>query len=196
MPTLLSRNYFITNLKTSHSTRISLKFIVNTQFFNIHVCFCWPQMARGIVSCGFWDQDCKLLDFQIKPCETNHCKPSKSCWLFFFFSFLENVHGIETTRHRSRGADGAALTGCGRSSSCLSFTGASWTGEEVPGGSCPITTLLLQSLLHFQVLWVNTQLLKQQPKTYRYVLLPRVLLLVFSMCTFQNRHVKTKKQNL
>lgn len=127
MPTLLSRNYFITNLKTSHSTRISLKFIVNTQFFNIHVCFCWPQMARGIVSCGFWDQDCKLLDFQIKPCETNHCKPSKSCWLFFFFSFLENVHGIETTRHRSRGADGAALIGCGRSSSCL------WASLVPPG---------------------------------------------------------------
>lgn len=89
MPTLLSRNYFITNLKTSHSTRISLKFIVNTQFFNIHVCFCWPQMARGIVSCGFWDQDCKLLDFQIKPCETNHCKPSKNGWLFFSFLFLK-----------------------------------------------------------------------------------------------------------
>lgn len=88
MPTLLRRNYFITNLKTSHSTRVSLKFIINTQFFNIRACFCWPQMARGIVSCGFGGQDCKLLDFQIKLCETNHCKPSKSCW-FFPFLFLQ-----------------------------------------------------------------------------------------------------------
>lgn len=126
MPTLLRRNYFITNLKTSHSTRVSLKFIVNTQFFNIRACFCWPQMARGIVSCGFGDQDCKLLDFQIKPCETNHCKPRKSCW-FFSFSFLENVHSIETRRCRSRGADGAALTGCVRSSSSL------WASLVPPG---------------------------------------------------------------
>lgn len=56
--------------------------------FHVCVCFCWSQTARGIVSCGFGDQDCKLLNLQIKPYDFSHCKPSKKCQPSFCpFSF-------------------------------------------------------------------------------------------------------------
>lgn len=66
--------------------------------FNIHVCLCWPQMARGIVSCGFGDQDCKLLDFQIKPCEISHCKPSENCWLHYYSFFSSSSSSFTTLK--------------------------------------------------------------------------------------------------
>lgn len=72
--------------------------------FYICVCFCWSQTARGIVSCGFGDQDCKLLNFQIKPYDFNHCKPSKKMSAFILSLLLHNlgsVHSIETMRHKS-----------------------------------------------------------------------------------------------
>jgi len=89
-------------------------------------------MARGIISCGFGDQDCKLLNFQIK--NVNLC-------FFLLLHNSENVHSFETMRRRSRGADDTPRT-------CfallyfflipsLTLTGASWTGEEVPGESHP-----------------------------------------------------------
>lgn len=76
----------------------------------------------------------------------------------------------------------------------LSFTGASWAGEAIPGESYPIITLLLQSLLHFQVLWVNTQLLSSNPKPVIMSCCQGFVVgFVLLKCTFQNRHVKKKK---
>lgn len=63
----------------------------------------------------------------------------------FVFSLLlhnlENVHSIETMRHRSRGMDDTPCTHSALSYFfpilSLTLTGASWTGEEVPGKSYP-----------------------------------------------------------
>lgn len=109
MPALLSRNYFITNLKISHSTRISLKFVVNTQFLISMSAFADPrwQEVSSVVDFGIRTANCWI--FQIKPCKISHCKPSKNCRLHYFFFFLllllynlENVHSIETMKRRCR----------------------------------------------------------------------------------------------
>jgi len=181
MPALLSRNYFITNLKISHSTRISLKFVVNTQFLISMSAFADPrwQEVSSVVDFGIRTANCWI--FQIKPCKISHCKPSKNCRLhYFFFSSSFSCTTLKMFTALKQWSVGAGCRQRSPHQSCtfiilsLSFTGASWAGEEIPGESYPIITLLLQSLLHFQVLWANTQLLKQQPKTCHYVLLPRI----------------------
>lgn len=143
-----------------------------------------------------------MLNFQTKPCEINHCKPSKKCQPFFFFLFLlhnlENVHSIETTRHRSRGADDTPCT-CFELSYFFLILSLTLTRQErrfQVNPAPPITTPLVRPLLDFQVLRANTQLLKQQSKICQCVLLPRILLSLYSFSThtFQNRHFKTNKQ--
>jgi len=60
MPTLLSRNGFITNLKISHSTCISLKFVVKTQFSISVSAFADPkwQEVSSVVDLGIRIANC------------------------------------------------------------------------------------------------------------------------------------------
>lgn len=164
MPTLPSSNCFITNLKISHSTCISLKFIVKTQLFISVSAFADPkrQEVLSVVDLEIRIANCllNLLNFQIKPYDFNHCKPSKKSQPSFcpFFSTWKVFTAL---KQRGIGVDNTPHTCFALSYFfpvlSLILTGASWTGEEIPGESYPAHHNPFGSaLLHFQVLQVNT----------------------------------------